>query len=85
MTDILGMAGSSGADEHPVDQICSAKGCTNEAVHALLWRNPRIHQEARRKVWVACDDHREHLSSFLSTRNFLIEVRKLADLDGSEG
>ena len=32
---------------------CSAKGCTAPAVHALLWRNPKIHTPERRKAWLA--------------------------------
>jgi hypothetical protein len=57
-----------------VTEICSAKGCQHEAVWALLWNNPKLHTPERRKVWLACDDHRESLSGFLGARRFLIEV-----------
>lgn len=54
--------------------ICSAKGCTLPAVHALLWNNPKLHTPERRKTWLACDNHRESLSSFLGARGFLKDV-----------
>jgi len=44
---------------------------------ALRWNNPKIHDAQRRKTWLACDDHREHLSSFLSARGFLRDVEPL--------
>jgi hypothetical protein len=53
---------------------CSAKGCRAAARWALRWNNPKIHDPDRRKTWLACDDHREHLSSFLSRRGFLRET-----------
>lgn len=64
------------------DIICSGKGCREPAVWALVWNNPRIHAPERRKVWLACDDHREHLATFLSARSFLREVLPLAKLEG---
>lgn len=60
----------SAADSDP----CSAKGCQTDAVHALLWNNPKIHTPERRKVWLACAEHREHLTTFLGARGFLQEV-----------
>jgi hypothetical protein len=53
---------------------CSAKGCRADAVWALLWNNPRLHTEDRRKVWLACEDHRSSLSDFLGSRSFLRDV-----------
>lgn len=53
---------------------CSAKDCRKPAVWALQWNNPKLHTPDRRKVWLACDDHRESLSNFLSARNFLKDV-----------
>ncbi|UDY25364.1 acetone carboxylase [Nocardioides sp. Kera G14] len=40
----------------------------------LRWNNPKIHTPDRRKIWLACEDHKESLSSFLSARGFLKEV-----------
>ena len=53
---------------------CSAKSCPNAATWALLWRNPRIHGPERTKRWLACDEHREPLSDFLTRRNFPLSV-----------
>ena len=58
----------------PATTTCSAKGCTADAVHELRWNNPKLHTPDRRKVWLACEDHRESLSQFLSARAFLREV-----------
>jgi hypothetical protein len=54
--------------------VCSAKGCRRPATWAHLWNNPSLHTAERRKVWLACDEHRESLSQFLAARNFLREV-----------
>jgi hypothetical protein len=61
------------------DAICSAKGCRADAVWVLAWNNPKIHQPERRKTWLACTDHREHLSRFLSVRGFLKDVVALRE------
>lgn len=53
---------------------CSAKGCSQPATHALRWNNPKLHTPERRKVWLACDDHRQSLGDFLRARNFLKEI-----------
>jgi hypothetical protein len=50
---------------------CSARGCRAPAAWALGWNNPAVHTPDRRKVWLACEDHREHLSGFLGVRGFL--------------
>lgn len=54
--------------------ICSSRGCRAPAVWALLWNNPKLHTEERRKVWLACEGHRESLSHFLASRSFLRDV-----------
>ncbi|QSB06636.1 hypothetical protein [Natronoglycomyces albus] len=59
------------------DLVCSARGCRNEALWALQWRNPRIHSVDRLKTWTACDKHREQLRSFLVSRGFPVEVANL--------
>ena len=40
----------------------------------LRWNNPKIPKPQRRKVWLACEEHRESLSGFLGARNFLREI-----------
>lgn len=58
-------------DETP---ICSAKECRTAAVWVLAWNNPKLHTPDRRKTWLACDEHREHLTQFLGMRGFLKDV-----------
>ncbi|NUK03133.1 hypothetical protein HRW18_18580 [Streptomyces lunaelactis] len=70
------------SDETP---ICSAKGCRADAVWVLAWNNPKLHTPERRKTWLACDDHREHLSQFLGVRGFLKDVVTLAEWERNSG
>lgn len=65
--------------------VCSAKGCRRAAVHAVLWRNPALHTEQRRKVWLACDDHRDHLRDFVQLRGFLLDVVGVDELTEADG
>ena len=50
---------------------CSARSCRAAATWQLLWNNPRIHTPDRRKVWLACEEHKGSLSDFLGARGFL--------------
>ncbi|MEU0811308.1 hypothetical protein [Streptomyces sp. NPDC005970] len=59
--------------------ICSAKGCRAPAVWVLAWNNPKIHTPERRKTWLACEEHRGHLSDFLGVRGFLKDVVSLEE------
>ncbi|MFX0538691.1 hypothetical protein ACQBAT_08480 [Ornithinimicrobium sp. Y1847] len=65
--------------------VCSAKACRSVAEHAVVWRNPRLHDAARRKVWLACEEHREHLRNFVDLRGFLIEVIPAGELTEADG
>lgn len=66
------MTDPAAAAAHPGEpDLCSAKGCRVPATWQLRWNNPRIHTADRRKVWLACDDHRQTLSDFLGARGFL--------------
>lgn len=60
---------------------CSARGCHATAVWALRWNNPKIHTPERRKVWLACDEHRDHLADFLDRRGFLKDTVPVGELD----
>ncbi|MFD9974891.1 hypothetical protein ACFWZR_11410 [Streptomyces sp. NPDC059017] len=62
--------------------VCSAKGCRAAAVWVLAWNNPKLHTPERRKTWLACEEHREHLSGFLGVRGFLKEVVTLDEWEG---
>lgn len=53
---------------------CSRAGCSQPATSRVHWRNPRIHDEFRTKVWLACDEHRDYLRDYLATRNFPVTV-----------
>ncbi|MDV3220084.1 hypothetical protein [Intrasporangium sp.] len=67
------------------DHVCSAKGCRASAVHAVVWRNPKLHVEGRRKVWLACDEHQQALADFVGLRGFLIEVIPVGALTDADG
>lgn len=56
------------------DLTCSAKGCTAPAEFKILWNNPKLHTPERRKVWLACAEHRQSLHDFLAARNFVKDV-----------
>jgi hypothetical protein len=81
----LGVAGGGAPDRRGVDPLpagpdgllCSAKGCREAATTDLQWNNPKIHPADRRKHWLACDEHRTSLGSFLSTRGFLRDTLPL--------
>jgi len=56
---------------------CSAKRCRQLATWQLRWNNPQLHDPDRRKTWLACDAHRDHLGNFLEVRDFLREVARI--------
>jgi hypothetical protein len=58
---------------------CSARGCRVDAVHAVVWNNPKLHTPDREKVWLACDEHVETQRSFLGVRSMFRYVEPLAD------
>lgn len=59
---------------------CSARGCRAAAQWALRWNNPKLHTPQRRKVWMACDEHRATLEEFLGVRGFLKETVSTQEL-----
>lgn len=67
---------AGGDEETP---ICSAKGCRVAAEWVLAWNNPKLHTPERRKTWLACEEHREHLTQFLGMRGFLKDVVALGE------
>ena len=67
---LLGMLPGEG----PEAALCSRKGCRSAAEWQLLWNNPRIHTPDRRKVWLACPEHRLWLEDYLKTRSLWIET-----------
>lgn len=78
--DLLGNllnTGSATSEPQSTAPKCSRKSCTAEAIWQLLWNNPKIHTPERRKIWLACDEHRQFLADFLSSRAFLKEIQPL--------
>lgn len=69
----------------PADLVCSAKACRGAARYAVVWRNPSLHVPGRRKVWLACESHREHLRDFVQLRGFLLEVKSVDELTEEDG
>jgi hypothetical protein len=65
--------------------VCSAKGCRREATRALLWNNPRLHDAARRKVWLTCSEHEASLGDFLRLRGFLRDTIDVGELSEEHG
>lgn len=53
---------------------CSSTGCRATPAYRVNWRNPRIHDADRVKVWLACPEHRDHLADYLATRGFPVLV-----------
>jgi hypothetical protein len=77
-SDASGPSAPSDPSDPSAEPICSAKDCRQPATWALRWNNPKIHTPDRRKTWLACDAHRDHLGGFLSARGFLRETEPFA-------
>lgn len=65
--------------------VCSAKACRAGATDAVVWNNPRLHAPDRRKVWLACPEHRDPLRDFVRVRGFLLEVVPVEALTEADG
>lgn len=80
---------ASGSSEQPQPQDapnapeCSRKACRAAALWQVKWNNPKIHTPQRRKIWLACDEHRPWLEHFLQQRLFWRSTEPLG-ADGSE-
>lgn len=64
--------------------VCSARRCRAEAAWGVLWNNPKLHTPERRKVWLACTEHREHLEEYLRVRGFLRGVVPVSQLEQAD-
>ncbi|MDP5225812.1 MULTISPECIES: hypothetical protein [Arthrobacter] len=64
------LARGGAAPQAAPEAICSRKGCRAGATWSILWNNPRIHPPERRKIWLACDEHRGWLQDYLQQRAF---------------
>ncbi|WP_218219811.1 acetone carboxylase [Nesterenkonia sp. Act20] len=83
--DLLNSLGSDSAQPGPQTPECSRKGCRNTADWQVLWNNPKIHDSARRKVWLACEEHRAWLENFLAQRLFWRSTEPLTSADEDSG
>lgn len=64
---------------------CSARGCRATAMWALRWNNPTLHAPERRKVWLACAEHRASLEQYLAVRGFHRDTVAAGDLEPTDG
>lgn len=71
---MLGMSG-------PARAMCSKKDCDADASWSIIWRNPKIHDETREKVWLSCGEHEGFFLEYLEARNFPVRSDKFV---GSE-
>jgi hypothetical protein len=84
--NIFNLGGGSGDLAGPASAAnCSRKACRADASWQLLWNNPKIHTPERRKVWLACDEHKAWLEDYLQTRGLWKETVPLeaAELGGN--
>ena len=65
--------------EYPEAPVCSRVGCRLDAVWNINWRNPRIHDANRVKVWLACAEHREFFEEYLAARDFPVVATPLGE------
>lgn len=79
--DLLSALESS--HSQPPQAQCSRKGCRNDAQWKVLWNNPRIHEEERRKIWLACAEHRQWLEHYLQQRMFWRSTEPMHEADAS--
>ena len=75
----------AGSDTVISEARCSRKGCRSAASWQLLWNNPKIHSPERRKVWLACEEHRTWLEEYLQTRGLWKETLELGELPAGPG
>ncbi|MGO3146849.1 MAG: hypothetical protein ACTIJ6_04120 [Leucobacter sp.] len=79
MVDVLSGIGLGVPMDH--QYTCSRAGCREAAKWALVWRNPKIHGQDRRKTWLACEEHLDVLRAFLSDRSFPLETKPVGEID----
>jgi hypothetical protein len=59
---------------------CSRAGCSKLATTRINWRNPKIHDADRVKVWLACDEHAPYLQDYLAARDFPVVLTPLGNV-----
>ncbi|WP_104043926.1 hypothetical protein [Arthrobacter sp. ZGTC412] len=71
---IFDFAAGTGPTAVEAAAVCSRKACRSQASWQLLWNNPKIHTPERRKIWLACGEHRDWLEDYLQTRGLWKET-----------
>ena len=72
--NLFDLAGNGGDTAAAPGTVCSRKACRAVAEWQLLWNNPKIHTPERRKIWLACEEHRAWLEDYLQTRGLWKET-----------
>jgi hypothetical protein len=72
--NIFDLAGGDAGAAATAEPRCSRKACRANAAWQLLWNNPKIHAPERRKIWLACPEHRLWLEDYLQTRGLWKET-----------
>ena len=72
--NLFDLAGNGGDTAAAPGTVCSRKACRAVAEWQLLWNNPKIHTPERRKIWLACGEHRAWLEDYLQTRGLWKET-----------
>jgi hypothetical protein len=77
--NLFDLAGTGGDSAAAPGTVCSRKACRAVAEWQLLWNNPKIHTPERRKIWLACGEHRPWLEDYLQTRGLWKETVPLEE------
>ena len=77
--NLFDLAGTGGDKAAAPGTVCSRKACRATAEWQLLWNNPKIHTPERRKIWLACGEHRAWLEDYLQTRGLWKETVVLGE------
>ena len=75
----MDLLSSLGEARGPEALVCSRKGCREAAAWKLLWNTPKIHTPDRRKIWLACESHRDWLETYLRERLLYKETQPVDD------
>ena len=72
--NLFDLAGTGGDRPRPRAPSAPAKPAARRREWQLLWNNPKIHTPERRKIWLACGEHRAWLEDYLQTRGLWKET-----------
>ena len=72
--NLFDLAGTGRGTAAAPGTVCSRKACRAVAQWQLLWNNPKLHTPERRKIWLACGEHRTWLEDYLQTRGLWKET-----------